>query len=152
MNRAMCELLVVSSPGGHSIQANIIFNGLKGKVKGKALMFECNGRVSTINGRRVSVSDFNINEVYKLPFVFFQAFKLLMFLKPKVVLSTGAAPGFVLCLVGKLFGSRIIWIDSIANSRKISLSGRLAYYISDDFVVQWEKLETGKSKYFGGVL
>nr|WP_269815462.1 hypothetical protein [Amphritea pacifica] len=115
-------------------------------------MFECNGRVSTINGRRVSVSDFNINEVYKLPFVFFQAFKLLMFLKPKVVLSTGAAPGFVLCLVGKLFGSRIIWIDSIANSRKISLSGRLAYYISDDFVVQWEKLETGKSKYFGGVL
>ncbi len=35
--------------------------------------------------------------------------------RPDAVISTGAAAGCILCLVSKIFGAKIIWIDSIAN-------------------------------------
>jgi len=60
--------------------------------------------------------------------------------KPDVVLSTGAAPGCICCFLGKLRGARIIWVDSITNVERPSLSGRLVRPIADLFLVQWPEL------------
>jgi len=60
--------------------------------------------------------------------------------KPDVVISTGAAAGCIMCFLGKLFGAKIIWIDSITNVEKLSLSGRMVRYIADLFLVQWPEL------------
>ena len=57
--------------------------------------------------------------------------------RPDVVLSTGAAHGCIICYLAKLLGARIIWIDSIANVERPSLSGRMVRWIADAFVVQW---------------
>ena len=40
---------------------------------------------------------------------------IVLRVRPDVVLSTGAAPGFFAILFGRLFGARTIWLDSIAN-------------------------------------
>jgi UDP-N-acetylglucosamine:LPS N-acetylglucosamine transferase len=65
-----------------------------------------------------------------------------MVLKEKisVVISTGAAAGCIMCFLGKLFGAKIVWIDSITNVGRISLSGRLVRHIADLFLVQWPEL------------
>ena len=60
--------------------------------------------------------------------------------KPDVVISTGAAVGCIACYLGKLLGARVIWVDSITNVERLSLSGRLVRYIADLFLVQWPEL------------
>lgn len=60
--------------------------------------------------------------------------------RPDVVISTGAAAGCVLCFLGKMLGAKIIWIDSITNVERISLSGRMVRWIADLFLVQWPDL------------
>ena len=56
--------------------------------------------------------------------------------------------------VAKLAGrSRTIWIDSIANTERMSLSGRMARPVADAWLVQWEHLSRrGGPAYWGAVL
>jgi len=60
--------------------------------------------------------------------------------RPAVVLSTGAAVGCLMALLGKLAGARIIWIDSIANVERLSLSGRLVRPFADLILTQWPEV------------
>jgi len=60
--------------------------------------------------------------------------------RPDVVISTGAAAGCMLCFLGKMLGTKVVWIDSITNVERISLSGRMVRYIADLFLVQWPEL------------
>jgi UDP-N-acetylglucosamine:LPS N-acetylglucosamine transferase len=74
--------------------------------------------------------------------------------RPEVVVSTGAAPGLMALVVAKLMaGSRTVWIDSIANSERLSMSGRLARPVADAWLVQWAHLaRPGGPDYWGAVL
>lgn len=60
--------------------------------------------------------------------------------RPLVVVSTGAAPGFFCILWGRILGAQVLWIDSIANAERISLSGRLAMLVGAKCLTQWEHL------------
>ncbi|MCF7972696.1 MAG: hypothetical protein K9N55_02660 [Phycisphaerae bacterium] len=74
--------------------------------------------------------------------------------KPDIVISSGAAPGFLFCLFSKLLGAKIIWVDSIANTERLSLSGRMIYCFSDLILSQWENVaeKYTKVQYCGEVL
>ena len=43
-----------------------------------------------------------------------------------------------MCCIGKIFGSKIIYIETFANSESRSQAGRLIYKFADLFIVQWE--------------
>jgi len=60
--------------------------------------------------------------------------------RPHVVISTGAAPACLFCLVSKALGSRIVWIDSIANVERLSLSGRIIRPFASLCLTQWPEL------------
>lgn len=60
--------------------------------------------------------------------------------RPDVVISTGAAAGCLTCLLAKLRGAKVVWLDSITNVNRISLSGRLVRPFADLFLVQWPEL------------
>jgi UDP-N-acetylglucosamine:LPS N-acetylglucosamine transferase len=73
--------------------------------------------------------------------------------KPDVVISTGAAPGYFAVLFAHLFGARTVWVDSIANIERLSVSGRLAGKHADLWLTQWPHLaRTGGPHYAGAVL
>lgn len=72
--------------------------------------------------------------------------------KPDIVISTGAAPGLAGILFGKMFGCKTVWVDSIANIEKVSLSGRLIKPFADLHLTQWPDLAKGKTKYKGTVI
>jgi hypothetical protein len=57
-------------------------------------------------------------------------------------------------VVGKLVArSRTIWIDSIASVETMSLSGRLARFVADAWLVQWVHLaRPGGPEFWGAVL
>lgn len=60
--------------------------------------------------------------------------------RPAVVLSTGAAIGCLCCFIGRLFGAKVIWVDSITNVEHMSLSGRMVRHIANLCIVQWPDL------------
>jgi hypothetical protein len=74
-------------------------------------------------------------------------------LRPDVVVSTGAAPGYFGVRFGKWLGARVIWVDSIANAEELSMSGAKAGAFVDIWLTQWPHLakENGP-KHFGNVL
>lgn len=74
--------------------------------------------------------------------------------RPDVVVTTGAAPGLLALAMAKLLRrGRTIWIDSIANTEKLSLSGRLARPVADAWLVQWQHLSRPNGPhYWGSVL
>lgn len=63
--------------------------------------------------------------------------KIVIKERPAVILSTGAAVGFLMCFWGKLLGAKVIWIDSIANTEKLSMSGRMIRPFADLILSQW---------------
>jgi UDP-N-acetylglucosamine:LPS N-acetylglucosamine transferase len=69
-----------------------------------------------------------------------------------VIVSTGAGIAVPFFLAAKLTGTRTIYVESLARSHTLSLSGRLVHRLSDTFFVQWETLAGGKNEYHGSIL
>ena len=74
--------------------------------------------------------------------------------RPHVVVTTGSAPGMIALALAKcLLRSRTMWIDSIANSERMSSSGRLAKRLAHRVVSQWpEVAEREKVGCWGAVI
>jgi beta-1,4-N-acetylglucosaminyltransferase len=66
--------------------------------------------------------------------------------RPDVVISTGAGIVVFFCVFAKLFGAKLIFIESMARVERPTLTARLLYPFSDLFIVQWPDL----LKYFPG--
>lgn len=76
--------------------------------------------------------------------------RILLRERPDIVLSTGAAPGCLAVILGRLLGARTIWLDSIANAERISLSGRLVRPFASVWLTQWEHLARGTRPEYAG--
>jgi UDP-N-acetylglucosamine:LPS N-acetylglucosamine transferase len=81
-----------------------------------------------------------------------QTLRVLVSVRPDVVVSTGAAPGYLAIRLAKAFGARTIWLDSVANVEMLSLSGRMASTRVDLCLTQWPHLASGSIQYLGAVL
>ena len=68
------------------------------------------------------------------------------------VISTGAAPGCFAVILGRILGARTIWLDSIANVDRVSLSGRLVRRYAGLWLSQWEHLAGQKGPEFQGTV
>jgi beta-1,4-N-acetylglucosaminyltransferase len=85
--------------------------------------------------------------------LFIRSFLILIKEKPYCVISTGALATYPVCLLGKLMGKHIIYIESFARVDSPSLTGKLMYHIADLFIVQWEEMLKfyPKAIYGGGI-
>lgn len=94
----------------------------------------------------------NILKYFKL---FFESFLILLKERPDFIISTGAGITVPFCIIGKtIFNSKLIFIESIARIFRPSLTGRILYFFSDLFIVQWDYLLKfyGKKAIYGGQL
>jgi UDP-N-acetylglucosamine:LPS N-acetylglucosamine transferase len=72
--------------------------------------------------------------------------------RPDAVITTGAAPGYFALRLGRMFGARTVWIDSMANAEELSLSGRKARRHADLWLTQWEHLAKAEGPQFLGAV
>lgn len=134
------KILAVSSSGGHWIQLQRLQFDVFDKHQ-TCYMGTNIGMQDLVEGKPFFVvQDCNINEPLNTLRCFFQALAIVRKLKPDVIVTTGAAPGLLTLLAGKMMGARTIWIDSLANTRKLSVSGKLAGYFVDLWLTQWPEL------------
>lgn len=83
----------------------------------------------------------------------FQIAAILIRVRPDVVVTTGAAPGYFALRLASMMGARTIWIDSIANAEELSLAGQKAGKHCDLWLTQWENLATPEGpRYEGSVI
>ena len=81
-----------------------------------------------------------------------QVLWIMVRLRPDVVISTGAAPGYFGLMFGKMLGGRTVWIDSLANVEKMSLSGRLVRRYADLWLTQWPDLARPEGPQYAGAV
>lgn len=67
---------------------------------------------------------------------------LFLYLKvrPKYIVTTGTHTAVPICYIGSFFGSKIIYIETFANSTTKTMAGTMIYPIADLFIVQWESM------------
>jgi len=88
---------------------------------------------------------------FKLMYNTIKSLILYLKIKPKYIVSTGAHTSGPMCLIGHLLGSKIIYIETFANSESKSKTGRIVYKFADLFIVQWESmLKLYPNATFGG--
>jgi UDP-N-acetylglucosamine:LPS N-acetylglucosamine transferase len=143
------KVLAVSSGGGHWVQLLRLRPAFAG----------CDVTFATVKeGYRSQVGDasFRIipdaNRWNKIGLVrtFFGVLRVLWEVRPDVVISTGAAPGFFAIRLGKLLRMRTIWVDSVANVEELSMSGKKAGPHADLWLTQWAHLARAHSPLYRG--
>lgn len=140
------RVLFISSTGGH----------LKELLELKLLFSKYDSYIitektkSTLNlkneyGKKCGYLIFGTKDhIFTYPFkLFINCFiSLYYFIKfrPKYIVTTGAHTAGPMCCLGKIFRSKIIYIETMANISKKTITGRLIYPMADLFIVQWESM------------
>jgi len=131
------KVLLVASPGGHFVQLSLLAEGLHNVDIAAACTYQRQPSFMPAGEYEV-LPDFNRDNLYKIFNVLFQCKRILQKIQPDLVVTTGAAPGLAMIFVARLLRIETVWIDSIANSQKLSLSGRIAKFIGGRVLSQWQ--------------
>jgi Oligosaccharide biosynthesis protein Alg14 like len=143
------KLLAVSSGGGHWVQLMRI----------KPAFENCEIAFVTVHASyRAQVPDYKLYVVsdgnrWNLLGLAKSACRLAWIIwseRPDILVSTGAAPGYLALRIGHMFGARTIWLDSIANVEKLSLSGLKVGHYADLWLTQWPHLARPDGPYYAG--
>jgi len=131
-------LCVVCSAGGHLTEALRAIEGIN--IPYYIVTYKLPHISESLKGEDV----FFVTNPHKNPFKYLPNFVQSLFIymaqKPKFILSTGSGMAIPTCIIGKTFGSKIIFIETGARVTQPSMTGKFMYRISDLFIVQWETL------------
>ncbi len=146
------RVLAISSGGGHWVQLLRLGPAWQG----------CDVTYVTVNrAYRSDVPDTPFRAIndatrwdrLKLLLMCARILSIVLRVRPDVVVSTGAAPGYFAIRFGRWCGARTVWIDSIANVEEMSMTGRLVRSYADLWLTQWPHLATADGpQYVGAVL
>jgi UDP-N-acetylglucosamine:LPS N-acetylglucosamine transferase len=145
-------ILAIASGGGHWIQ----LLRLRSAFEGHRVIY---ASVDPDSAKMVAPAEFraipDANRSHKIALLWlcFKIAILVLRVRPHIVITTGAAPGYFAVRFGRLLGAKTLFIDSIANAERLSLSAQLANGHADKVLTQWPDLaqKTG-AHYHGGVL
>lgn len=145
-------ILAVSSGGGHWVQ----MQRLAPAFSGADVHYATTDRTvaAQIGEARVHVfPDANKDTPFRLMLCLLRLMWIVLRVRPDVVVSTGAAGGFLAIRLARLIGARTMFIDSIANARELSISARLALGVADRVLCQWPRVaELTGAEYRGAVI
>ena len=145
-------VLAVASGGGHCVQ----MLRLSAAFRGTDVHFATTDRCAAVRVAPAPLPvypDANGDTPVRLLLCALRPAWIVVRIRPDVVVSTGAAGGLVAIRLARLAGARTMFIDSIANTRELSTSARLALGVADRVLSQWPRVadHTG-AEYRGAVI
>jgi len=145
------RVLAVASGGGHWEQLMLLRPALDGF---DVIFATTNPGLATRDGVSgvVELPDSNKSQPIKALRSLRSAWSIVRRTRPDFVITTGALPGLLCLVAGRLTGARTIWIDSVANAGTLSLSGRYARWFATLRMTQWEHLARPPDLVFEGKL
>jgi UDP-N-acetylglucosamine:LPS N-acetylglucosamine transferase len=148
------KICVVCSAGGHLLESFKLLPAIK-KYDFFYFTFFVEHLKTTLEKYRTYFTINPRRNPLKYPKVIYDSLKVLLKERPNVIVSTGAGITVPICIIGKiLFRTKLIYIDCSAQVYKPSYTGRVLYWFSDLFFVQWKYLKHvyGKKAIYGGLL
>jgi UDP-N-acetylglucosamine:LPS N-acetylglucosamine transferase len=145
------KVLAVASGGGHWMQLMHLLPALDG-YDVVFVTADDSYRPTVPERKFYAVGDANRWNKFLLFALAAKVARIIRKERPDVVISTGAAAGYFAVLFGHLLGARTIWVDSLANVEKVSLSGRLAAKHADLWLTQWPHLATEEGPHYAGAI
>ena len=145
------KLLAVASAGGHWEELMLLRPALEPFVIDYATT---NSELAIRDGLTHVhlLPDSNRNRPFRALLCLWRVWNLIRRTKPDFVVTTGALPGLISIIAGRSLGAKAIWIDSIANSEKASMSGWCARWFATLWLTQWEHLAQRSGRYEGALL
>lgn len=155
----MKKVLFISSTGGHLselMQLKSMFDKYDFHIiteKTKSNMYLKDKYPKRVNYLVYGTKSNMLVYPFKLLYNCFKSFILYLKIRPKVIITTGAHTAGPMCCIGKILGSKIIYIETFANSETKSVTGKMVYKFADLFIVQWEDMLKlyPKAKYGGWI-
>ena len=152
MTHEKTRLLAIASSGGHWVQL----------LRLRPAFQDCQVLYATTNSsyrhdvkgeRFATIADCNRWQKLRVVWSIATIIVLLFRFRPAVVVTTGAAPGYLALRLGALAGLRTIWVDSVANAEELSMSGQMAGRHAGLWLTQWPHLShPGGPDFKGSVL
>lgn len=152
-NEKKVNVLAIASIGGHWIQLLRLMPLFNVSTNDVTFISTWANVEKMVDGHRYyAVPDANRHNKFNLLRCGFAVFSIIFSSRPQVIITTGAAPGLFGILAGRILGIKTVWIDSIANVEKLSLSGHIALKVADRVYTQWEHLSNRKVVFAGNIL
>lgn len=151
------KVLFVASTGGHlkelmqleSMFSLYDYHLITEKTKSNLALKKSYGK--KIDYLVYGTKDHMITYPFKLFYNILKSIYLYFKIHPDYIVTTGVHTSGPICCFGKIFGTRIIYIETFANINSKTVTGKLLYPISDKFIIQWESLkELYPSSVYGG--
>jgi UDP-N-acetylglucosamine:LPS N-acetylglucosamine transferase len=147
------RVLAIASGGGHWAELQRLYPVFGGFDVAFASVYS-DYRADVPGHRFYSFRDVTRWDRFGFVILAFQLLRILLIERPRVVITTGSLPCCIMLIFAKyLFGAKTIWIDSIANVRELSSSGKLAGKFVDLWLTQWPAVSKNAGpEYWGAVL
>ena len=112
---------------------------LGGKATGFHLATYKTDGAKQVNSRYVL--HFLVNpHLSRVKYNFVQSAILLLRIRPRVIITTGAGIAIPIASLGKCLGVKLVMVDTMALVDRLSRTGEFLYKYADLFIVQWETL------------
>lgn len=144
----MKKVLFISSTGGHlneMLQLEPMFKDydfhiITEKTKSNLYLKDKYGKKVDflVYGTRVHL----IKYLFKFSWNILKSLYLYIKIRPKYIITTGTHTAVPMCVIGHIFKSKVIFIETFANSKTRTKSGSFLYDhgFTDLFIVQWESM------------
>jgi UDP-N-acetylglucosamine:LPS N-acetylglucosamine transferase len=140
------RILFTSSTGGHLEQLKVLVNELQfeKEVERYVLIEKSPFENKFKNAKEVFylIQQDRKEKMFLFKFAknILTAFQVLRKLKPDFLISTGAGATLPVIILSKLFGTKVIYIESLAKINSLTLTGRICNKFTNRFYVQWNEL------------
>lgn len=144
----------IASSGGHLEQLMMLkplMNQYNSFIVTESVQFKTSTGIKTYYLKQINRKEWLF--IPKFLFDSISSLKILIKEKPDVVIAFGALATVPLCVMAKLSGKKLIYIESFAKVYTGTMTGRFLYRFADLFFVQWESMLKiyPKAVYMGGI-
>lgn len=139
------KVLFISSCGGHLtelLQLDSMFDNYDYYLATEKTKDSMNlkNKYKNVSYFVYGTKDHMLTYPFKLLFNCFKSLYLYIKIRPKYIVTTGVHTAGPICCIGKIFKTKIIYIETFANTEKPTVTGKLIYKFADLFIVQHKSL------------
>lgn len=135
------KICLVGSSGGHLMHLYMLKPFWENKER-FWVTFEKEDARSLLEGEKMYPCYYPSNRSLKALIInTFKAVKILLKEKPDLIISSGAAPAIPFFFVGKLLGTKNVYIEVFDRIDAPTISGKICYPLTDAFIVEWESMK-----------
>ena len=135
------KVCLVGSSGGHLTHFYMLKPFLENKDR-FWVTFDKEDARSLLKGEKVYSCYYptnrNVKNLLKNTAV---AWKVLRKERPDLIISSGAVVAVPFFYLGKLLGAKLIYIEVFDRIDKPTMTGKMVYPVTDQFVVEWEEMK-----------